>query len=106
VRRTSKTDRAIVGLAARLQGIAAATGKGAWTCRCGLAQASRRLGQHEGLVRDVLPDLRNRITELEDALPRLLPPGVATALILDGFRPARDRGPRSALPATRERLSG
>jgi hypothetical protein len=54
-----------------------------------LHEASRRLNQHAGLVRDVLPDLRNRITQLEKALPRLLPPGVATALILDGLRPAR-----------------
>jgi hypothetical protein len=50
-------------------------------------------------VRDVLPDLRNRISELEDALPRLLPPGVATALILDGLRPARENAPRSAAPS-------
>jgi hypothetical protein len=43
-----------------------------------LHEASRRLHQHEGLVRDVLPDLRNRISELEDALPRLLPPAWLT----------------------------
>jgi hypothetical protein len=60
-----------------------------------LHEASRRLHQHEGLVRDVLPDLRNRITELEGALVRLLPPGVATALLLDGLRPARENAPRS-----------
>ena len=61
-----------------------------------LHEASRRLNQHEGLVRDVLPDLRNRITELEGALVRLLPAGVATALLLDGLRPARENAPRSA----------
>jgi hypothetical protein len=61
-----------------------------------LHEASRRLHQHEGLVRDVLPDLRNRVTQLEEALPRLLPPGVATALILDGLRPARENMPRPA----------
>ena len=70
-----------------------------------LDEASRRLEQHEGLVRNVLPDLRNRITQLEDALPRLLPPGVATALILDGFRPARENGPNAVPPATGRRLS-
>jgi hypothetical protein len=58
-----------------------------------LHEASRRLNQHEGLVRDVLPDLRNRISELESALPRLLPQGVADSLILDGLRPARDNAP-------------
>jgi hypothetical protein len=63
-----------------------------------LHEASRRLHQHEGLVRDVLPDLRNRITQLEDALPRLLPPGVATALILDGLLPARQNAPGPAPP--------
>ena len=47
-------------------------------------------------MRDVLPDLRNRITQLEDALPGLVPLGVATALILDGLRPARENAPRSA----------
>jgi hypothetical protein len=61
-----------------------------------LNEASRRLDQHEALVRDVLPDLRNCITQLEDALPRLLPPGVATALLLDGLRPAREKAPRPA----------
>jgi hypothetical protein len=61
-----------------------------------LHEASRRLNQHEGLVPDVLPDLRNRITQLEGALPRLLPPGVANALRLNGFRPARENPPRSA----------
>jgi hypothetical protein len=61
-----------------------------------LHEASRRLHQHEGLVRDVLPDLRNRITELEEALPRLLPPGEATALLLGGLRPARENSPRPA----------
>ena len=43
-----------------------------------LHEASRRLHQHEGLVRDVLPDLHNRSSELEPALARFLPPGVAT----------------------------
>jgi hypothetical protein len=56
-------------------------------------------------VRDVLPDLRNRITQLEGALARLLTPGVATALLLDGLRPARENAPRSAPPAARRRLS-
>ena len=65
-----------------------------------LHEASRRLHQHEGLVRDVLPDLRNRITQLEEALPRLLPPGVATALLLDGLRPARENAPKSSRPAS------
>jgi hypothetical protein len=65
-----------------------------------LQEASRRLNQHEGLVRDVLPDLRNRITQLEEALPRLVPPGVATALRLDGLRPARENALRSARPGS------
>jgi hypothetical protein len=56
-----------------------------------LHEASRRLNQHEGIVRDVLPDLRNRISEPEGALVRLLSPGVATALLLDGLRPAREK---------------
>src|SRR5262249_31484634 len=60
----------------------------------------------EAALSDVLPDLRNRITDLEGALVRLLPPGVATALILDGLRPARENAPRSAPPATERRLSG
>jgi|SRR6516225_961060 hypothetical protein len=63
-----------------------------------LHEASRRLNQHEGLVRDVLPDLRNRITELEGALARFLPPGVATALILDGLLPARENAPGPTPP--------
>jgi hypothetical protein len=65
-----------------------------------LHEASRRLAQHEGLARDVLPNLRNRITQLESALPCLLPPGVANALLLDGFKAARENGPRSAPPST------
>jgi hypothetical protein len=65
-----------------------------------LNEARRRLSQHEGPVRAVLRDLRNRISELEGALVRLLPPGVATALLLDGLRPARDNAPRSARPGS------
>jgi hypothetical protein len=61
-----------------------------------LHEASRRLNQHAGLVRDVLPDLRNRITQLESALPRLLPQGKAASLILGGLRPARENAPKSA----------
>jgi hypothetical protein len=61
-----------------------------------LREVNRRLHQHNGLVRDVLPDLRNRIAQLEGALPRLLPPGVATALLLDGLRPARENAPGPA----------
>src|SRR5262249_55849142 len=71
-----------------------------------LNEASRRLNQHEGLVRMVLPDLRHRITELEKALTRLLPPGVADSLILDGLLPARENAPRSAPPGNKRRLSG
>jgi hypothetical protein len=64
-----------------------------------------RVEEHERLVRDVLPDLRNRITQLEEALPRLLPPGEATALLLDGLRPARENAPSPEPPATGRRLS-
>jgi hypothetical protein len=40
-----------------------------------LNEAIRRLQHHERLVRDVLPDLRNRLTELEEALTYRPPPG-------------------------------
>ena len=40
-----------------------------------LREAARRLRQHEQLLREVVPDLRNRICELEEALARLVPPG-------------------------------
>ena len=40
-----------------------------------LSEAARRLRQHEQLVGEVVPDLRNRITELEAALARFVPPG-------------------------------
>ena len=40
-----------------------------------LSEAARRLRQHEQLLREVVPDLRNRVIELEEALARLVPPG-------------------------------
>ena len=40
-----------------------------------LSEAARRLRQHEQLLREVVPDLRSRVTELEEALVRLVPPG-------------------------------
>jgi hypothetical protein len=66
----------------------------------------RRVEQHELLLCDVLPDLRNCISELEGALVRLLLPGVADRLILDGLQPARENAHRSAPPAAGWRLSG
>jgi hypothetical protein len=40
-----------------------------------LTEAARRLRQHEQLLREVMPDLRSRVAELEEALARLVPAG-------------------------------